>query len=263
MKKWILVIGVLLTFNARAESCTPDNQTCFECGAKCTMKLTYETDESGNQVGTLTVSGQGAMNNYSYHQDLDEYGDYYSRPWAGLAGNVQNIKIEEGITAVGANAFLSFRNLKNVELPESVLKLNPGAFQSCSSLSHINIGENISLIGHEALEATALTSLVIPQNTDLSIGAFFYQTQTDKLQTLYCTENNLSACEAAIGYRGDGAKVVTYSKTKDGRYEIGGKIYDNFENMMSGKYTPRRIYTLEDAEKVSKKTGNKFRLRYK
>ena len=262
MKKWILVIGVLLTFNAKAESCTPDNKTCFECGAKCTMKLTYETDDSGNQIGTLTVSGQGAMGNYAYHEEIDEYGDYYSRPWASLKNSVQNIKIEEGITKVGLNAFYKFQGLKNVELPESMAHLSGGSFQSCSSLSHINIGENIVKIDNQALEATALTSLVIPENTKLSSTAFYLGIQSNKLQTLYCTENNLSACEKAIAFRGDDAKVVTYSKTKDGRYEIAGKIYDNFENMMSGKYTPRRIYTIDEANGVAGKT-NTFSIRYR
>ncbi len=261
MKKWILVIGVLLTFNAKAESCTPDNKTCFECGAKCTMKLTYETDDSGNQIGTLTVSGQGAMGNYAYHEEIDEYGDYYSRPWASLKNSVQNIKIEEGITKVGLNAFYKFQGLKNVELPESMRHLLPGSFQSCSSLSHINIGENIVEIDNLSLENTALTSLVIPENTSLGSAAFYFFSQS-KLQTLYCTENNLSACEKAIAFRGDDAKVVTYSKTKDGRYEIAGKIYDNFENMMSGKYTPRRIYTIDEANGVAGKT-NTFSIRYR
>ena len=86
-----IVFIVSFTFQAMAESCTPNNVTCFDCGENCLMKLTYETNAEGLQIGTLTVSGTGKMRGYYYHEGIDEYGDSYSRPWASLQNKVQNI----------------------------------------------------------------------------------------------------------------------------------------------------------------------------
>jgi len=44
---------------------------------------------------------------------------------------------------------------------------------------------------------------------------------------------------------------------------VGGKFYKNLSDFINGNYERKRIYTVEEAEMLSKPTGNRFKIRYK
>ena len=51
---------------------------------------------------------------------------------------------------------------------------------------------------------------------------------------------------------------------QDGKnFRIGDKLYSSINDFLSGKNIQKRIYTIEEATKLSKDTGNKIMLRYK
>ena len=96
------------------------------------------------------------------------------------------VRVEEGITKIGTNAFNMCSNLKEVILPDSITELGdsvfvdcesltdvvypkglsaipPDTFAGCSALSGFDISENVTRIGRGAFSyCTSLTSLVIP-----------------------------------------------------------------------------------------------------
>jgi len=56
---------------------------------------------------------------------------------------------------------------------------------------------------------------------------------------------------------------VVYADYNGDSIQIGSKTYASLEDVLAGNAIPKRIYTVEEAEKVSKKTGNIVRIRYK
>ncbi len=84
----------------------------------CGENATWVFDEKS---GTLTISGTGAISDYS--------------GWSDIASAVTYIEIGNGITAVGENAFNGFSELKEVYLAESVTELGTDAFKDCSKLA--------------------------------------------------------------------------------------------------------------------------------
>ena len=260
MKKLILILALMLIATQSKADCTLEtlNDTdCFQCGENCVAHVTYEDelqpDGSIKSVGTMTLSGQGPM------------GGWYSasEPWYAVRNNIQNISIEEGITSIGYNAFFGFENLQNIELPQSLREIHPGGLEYCTSLENLTIPDNVT-IDTEALETTGITTLVIPANTTLSPTAFKADNSTPTLiEKLYCTPQMKDACEAAIAWRGDAAEVVEYIQTSDNQYLVGGKYYAKLSDIGTPNYIKKRIYTIDEANRVAKPTGNTVRIKYR
>ncbi len=257
MRKLILILALMLIATQSKADCTLEtlNDTdCFQCGANCVAHVTYEDevqpDGSTKSVGTMTLSGQGPM------------GGWYteSEPWYAVRNNIQNISIEEGITSIGYNAFINFLNLKNVELPQSLREIRPGGLENCTSLENLTIPDNV-FIYNEALETTSIKTLVIPANSTLDPRAFKADNATPTLiEKLYCAPQMRQACEAAIAYRGDAAEVVEYIQTSDNQYLVGGKYYARLNDIGTPNYIKKRIYTIDEANRVA---GEKNRVSIK
>ena len=258
MKKYVLILGLILSFNAKAD-CTLEtlNDTdCFQCGENCLAHVTYEDevqpDGSTKSVGTMTLSGQGPMRG----------GNSGGAPWYAVRNNIQNISIEEGITTIGYNAFYGFSNLKNIELPQSLREIRPGGLENCTSLENLTIPDNVTIY-NEALETTGIKTLVIPANSTLDPKAFKADNKIPTLiEKLYCTPQMRQACEAAIAYRGDAAEVVEYQQTSDNQYLVGGKYYARLNDIGTQNYIKKRIYTINEANAVAGKV-NSVKIRYR
>ena len=102
----------------------------------CTVTLTG---------GTLTVSGNGAM---------DDYGGGAVSPWfydTGCNSSITSIVIGSGVTHIGVNAFYSCGNLGTVtfEATSQQTTIGGGAFSYCN-MSSITIPANVTIIGDGA-----------------------------------------------------------------------------------------------------------------
>jgi len=67
--------------------------------------------------GTLTISGNGAMNDFG-----NSYGTY--APWYNDRRSITNVVIEEGVTSIGTYAFYwcEFSDFSVISIPKSVLR---------------------------------------------------------------------------------------------------------------------------------------------
>ena len=117
----------------------------------------------------LTISGNGAMDNYSC-----QYVDGSYRTTAPWGRYVTSVTIEEGVTTIGDYAFYSYTLLTPVIIPDSVITIGEGAFSWCTSLESVTIGDSVTIIGKEAFSyCTRLTSVTIPDSvTTIEDGAF-------------------------------------------------------------------------------------------
>ena len=150
---------------------------------KCGENLTWELSEDG----TLTISGSGAMADYSGPS---------SQPWADQRSSINRVVIGDEVTSIGRNAFVNCPGLKAVELPpngvletikynafswvhsspedgagiteitipKSVKTIELDAFDGCTKLATVTFAPNSKLetIGSKAFQNTAISEISIP-----------------------------------------------------------------------------------------------------
>ena len=136
--------------------------------------------------GTLTISGEGAMDDYEY--------DYSTVPWSGL--DINEIVVEDGVTSIGDCAFCDCNSLESVTIPDSVTSIGEFAFSECTSLTSVAIPDSVTSIGKWAFEdCTSLTSVAIPDSVT-SIGYCAFE---------HCTSLTSVAIPDSVTSIGDGA----------------------------------------------------------
>ncbi len=113
-----------------------------------------------NKEGTLTVSGEGDMNNYAYN----------AVPWSAYKAKIKTAVIESGVTSIGNNAFNGCTNLSSVTIPEGVETIGESAFDSCASLQTVTLPNSVKNIYVAAFIAcTDLTNINLPDGL-VSLG---------------------------------------------------------------------------------------------
>ena len=114
--------------------------------------------------GTLTISGNGAMDDYNPWDNI-------SAPW-GIS--IKKVVIEYGVTSIGDDAFVGCSSLKSITIPDSVTNIGSGAFKDCINLTSVTIPDGVTSIYEDAfLNCTSLTSITIPDSvTSMCWGVF-------------------------------------------------------------------------------------------
>ena len=100
-----LLISIILAMSILPAAALADEETSGTCGDS----LTWNFDE---ERGILTISGNGAMTDYSKAED---------QPWHSHASSITQIVLEEGITKIGAHAFRQISGINSeLKLPASL-----------------------------------------------------------------------------------------------------------------------------------------------
>ena len=154
--------------------------------------------------GVLTISGTGAMNDYTNSS--------YSE-WNSLRSTIKEVIIEDGITHIGNNSFGAITSLEKITIADSVTTIGNSAFQNCSSLTEAVISDNVTSVGAYAFSGcTSLASLTIGKNVT-AIGTYAFN-ETNALTEIYYNAKNvsdLSSYNYVFGYSGStsgGIKLV-------------------------------------------------------
>ena len=106
------------------------------------------------QDGVLTLSGNGAMVNFSHKAEM---------PWYAWADQITAVVVKEGVTALGDYAFYGLPALKTVSVPEGVTYIGAYAFKNCTALTAVNLPEGLTKLGESAFYGcTALPAVEIP-----------------------------------------------------------------------------------------------------
>ena len=115
------------------------------------LKWTLDTES-----GVLTISGTGAMTNYTY----DSYGEP-TTPWkySGYISSIKTVIIKDGVTTIGNYAFYKCTGLTSVTIPNSVTTIGKGAFESCSSLTSVTIGNGVTSIESKAFYKCSISKI--------------------------------------------------------------------------------------------------------
>lgn len=93
-------------------------------GGSCGENVNWSFDESS---GTLTISGEGEMNNYAY----DGMQEYYD-----VLHHTNRVVIEEGITSIGEGAF-QYCPMTEISFPSTLKTIGGFAFAKADQLQKI------------------------------------------------------------------------------------------------------------------------------
>ena len=149
--------GVFETSSTITASAETSKATSGKCGENVSWSL---------KNGVLTISGSGAMYDYSHdYSPLEQRSDITSvviksgvtsisgRMFLGCE-KIKSISLSNSITSIGKRAFEKCRGLTSVTIPKSVKSIGDDAFCMCSSLTNINIPTSVKSIGGMAFNST-------------------------------------------------------------------------------------------------------------
>ena len=152
----------------------PVSDTAKEPQSLLTHGEISETIQWNLQEGVLTVSGTGAMPDFSYENPS---------PWKDLADEITSIAVEDGITYIGSNAFQYLRNVVHVTMEDSVAEIGALAFNDCVNLENIQLSNRLENIGENAFSGCeSLREVEIPSSVSVIESYAFKGTSLTALQ---------------------------------------------------------------------------------
>ena len=236
-KKFLLPATIVFLFvglNFANADCGENEVNCFNCGSDCTARLSD---------GTMTVSGSGAMTDYSTIAD---------RPWNSISSSITKVVIGGDITTVGKNSFFGIATLTNVFISKNVTTVNEMAFAS-TSLSNLTFekGSNLQTIKGMAFgisdsqpNGTTLKSVQFPASLE-TIEASAFQNHAE-LSISFEEGSKLKKIDSWAFQENNGNIILPDSFIKSGTLESNAFLW-----------APGTFYCL-DIEACKKKIGNNF-----
>ena len=181
--------------------------------------------------GTLTISGTGAMPDYSTAEE---------QPWYEYHKYIKKIVVNKGITEIGDRAFEYCSNVTTYTIP-STLKtigvyafgyckgltafianrglqsIEDSSFLGCSALASVTLNEGLESIGNTAFSrCTELTSFVIPASV-VSCG-YAPLGRCTTLESISVADGNKNFCvENGLLMSADKTKVIMCPGAKSGK----------------------------------------------
>lgn len=112
------------------------------CGENLSWKL--------NADGTLTISGEGEMDNYTA---------YASAPWTEWNEKITKVVIDSDVTSIGDYAFYTCLHLNEIVIPEGVTEIGSDAFRGCVVLENITVPNSVRQIGDNAFASSGVETI--------------------------------------------------------------------------------------------------------
>lgn len=189
----LLAFSMMLTFLPVGAVTAFAKDPEWNCGANASNIVTAHFNSAS---GTLTFSGEGAMENY---QTM-----HYVAPWKEISNQIKKIVIGNGVTSIGSNAFYQCSDMQatldlsdakaltsignnafygckkltgSLKIPDSVTEIGAEAFLDCNNLSgNFELPEGLQSVGNDAFyNCYNLTGgLKLPDTvTSIGTGAFY------------------------------------------------------------------------------------------
>jgi len=140
--------GGTITWKALAEIVA--SGTCGADGDNLTWTLDSD--------GVLTISGTGAMANYSASVDT---------PWNQYKSSITKIAIDDGVTSIGGYAFAICSSLTSIEIPDSMTHIWKSAFSGCSGITSITMPASASIAEDSFNGCTNITNVTLTKGSGL------------------------------------------------------------------------------------------------
>jgi len=249
-KKMIFIISMIVamqSYTANAQEEVTIIQQGTNCGTNCSWSI-----DSNNTLKIWATDGSstGSMKNFSYVIDGNIHTD---APWKSYYNSVTSVEIMDGITSIGRTSFYGMSNVLNVTIADSVETFGSSAFGN--------------MLGPENLTCNAANLERFLQDGLLRTNGTIHCTSGDCEQALQngVQANGISPSDRPATWTlitGSGSTPSSTGRTMEYDERDGSYIIKNAAGEVVG-WKGKRIYTVDEAEKLSKKTGNKFKVRYK
>ena len=103
-------------------------------------------------TGAMVINGTGPMESYHYIK---------TPPWSGFKPSILSLVVEEGVTEIGENAFLSCYNLASVTFPSTLESIGTNSFMECYNLTSVRIPSSLTSIGGDAFLSCNNLSFIV------------------------------------------------------------------------------------------------------
>ena len=137
---WNAYAGIITAIPSVGGNCGPEGHA-----SDVTWELAFTSTSQ-----TLTISGSDAMADYGFNQ-----------PWKDYLSTITSVVIEDGVTRIGASAFLYCTGLTSVTIPASVESIGVGTFEGCTGITSVTIPASVTNIGSSAFEGCSNLATVI------------------------------------------------------------------------------------------------------
>ncbi|MBQ4601431.1 MAG: leucine-rich repeat domain-containing protein [Clostridia bacterium] len=211
MKKLLSLILAVMMLLPLMSAFSLNAATSGSCGASLNWTL------SGS---TLTITGSGAMNNYSYFEKA---------PWYDSRASIKKVVIADGVTTVGNYAFYQCSALTDIDFPSSGLTyIGDEAIRECDSLVTLTLPEGLETIGLIAIAYNPkLESVYIPDSVSRIRNMAFAQ----------CTAlkeiDYPDSCTEVEGYIFSGCTAIEKVTLHEGITKIGLGAFEVCESLTS------------------------------
>lgn len=159
-------------------------------------QVTWALDSSG----LLTISGNGAMADYW------GVGGNINTPWKQYNSMINEIVVEDGVTALGAYAFFN-TSVVQATLPEGITTLPHACFCNCVNLCRISLPSTLTALDNECLFHTAFTSFTVPASITRLNGHFISGAKTPIVLDVESGNHQYKAMNGTI-YTEDGKTLM-------------------------------------------------------
>lgn len=196
------------------------------CGIDRGSNVTYTMYDNG----LLVLRGTGRMNYYTDDSHEKERYVNYMQPWTlgvggqNWSGEIKVVRIENGITNIGAGAFSECKNLTRVEIPESVKEIGTKAFYCCENLKNVTFPSGLTRIGEAAFYGTGLETVSIPSGVKTIEKNSFHGCP---IQSLTIPEGVTTIQDSAF----DGNKKLTDVSLPASLTSIGKYVFSDATNL--------------------------------
>lgn len=165
---------------------------------------------------TLTISGNGYMNNYSYN----------GAPWNEYRDFITKVDIKSGALMIGSAAFYNCKKLTKVTIPSTVTSIGNFAFENCEKLTSVTIPSEVTYFGQSVFSGTGLKSVTLPAGIKKIEGHTFARC---KALTSVVIPNGVERIED-YAFLGSG---ITSLKIPDSVEFIGEQVFSNCDKLTS------------------------------
>ena len=214
--------------------CSNGNNILPPTSGKCGTKVTYTISDDG----VLTISGTGAMANYTYKDN-----DSSNCPWHSVRWAINKVVIEDGVTSIGSYAFSFDLSVTDVTLPNSLKTIGRNAFWGCYGLTSVVIPEGVTTIGAYVFEqCTAMETITVPASATkfgdraFGTGEYYDGSYHTQLTDIYYGGSRQQWYNAGGGDAAPMVVTVHFNGTTGDTID-GGKCGDNAFWKLDKNYT--------------------------
>lgn len=224
----ILPVNAITAWAGNGETIQSGN--CGTGGSdNVTYVLTQNNDDNTNKTYTLTISGNGKMNDYSDYS-------YNYAPWNSVNYAITQVVFEGDITTIGNYSFYRCTRLTSITIPNSVISIGTGAFLDCTGLKEITMPDDSNFklhsIGAYAFEdCRSLKSITIPSSVQ-SIGEHAFYESFGSLKVYWPTVlSDHITVDDELGYN-----ATYYYPGYKSAWDVQKSKISNFRGLNSVRY---------------------------